>query len=34
MHNWFDAFKTLKFVPYLQDNGYPGMEILRLLRRD
>ena len=27
LHTWFDAFKTLKFVHHLRENGYPNRSI-------
>ena len=32
-HEWFDAFKTLKFIRYLQTHNYPDIEINDCFKR-
>jgi hypothetical protein len=31
-HRWFDAFKTLKLIHHLRDNGYPRQPIFDAVR--
>jgi hypothetical protein len=33
-NNWFDAFKTLKFIHYLRDHHFPNLALRELLAED
>lgn len=34
IHDWFDAFRTLKAIHFYRDNGYPNMAFIDLIQMD